>query len=61
MNADEAVNKPLASEFGVSSFPTIKFFPADGSEPIAYNGARTEEAFIEVSRCRSRGCPKVGS
>ncbi len=58
MNADEAANKPIASAYGVSSFPTIKFFPKDGSEPVAYAGARTEEAFIEVRAGRgSAQCP----
>jgi hypothetical protein len=48
MNADAEENKEIAQEVGISGFPTIKFFPKDGSEPIAYNKARTEEAFIEV-------------
>jgi protein disulfide-isomerase A6 len=52
MNADDAMNKHIASEQGISSFPTIKFFPKDGSEPVVYNGAREEQDFVEVGhRC----------
>jgi protein disulfide-isomerase A6 len=48
MNADEENNKPVASKYGVRSFPTIKFFPKGGKEPIAYESGRSEEQFIEV-------------
>ncbi|KAK9893744.1 thioredoxin-domain-containing protein [Cystobasidium minutum MCA 4210] len=47
LDADNAENKPAAARFGVKGFPTIKFFPADGSAPLDYNGPRSEEAFIE--------------
>jgi len=47
MNADDAMNKPIAAEYGVSSFPTIKFFPKDGSEPVPYSGGRDEQDFVE--------------
>lgn len=30
----------------MSSYPTIKFFPRGSTEPEAYSGPRTEEAFI---------------
>lgn len=36
--------------YGVSSFPTIKFFgkgKENNEDPIAYNGPRTEQAFID--------------
>lgn len=43
----EAENsKSLASEFQISGFPTIKFFPAGSKEPIAYEGGRSEESFV---------------
>ncbi|OCH94004.1 protein disulfide isomerase [Obba rivulosa] len=48
VDADAAPNKPLAQKYGVGSFPTIKFFPkGNKDEPIDYEGARTEEAFVE--------------
>lgn len=49
MNADDDENKDIASEVGVQGFPTIKFFPKDGSGPVTYSSARSEEAFVEVS------------
>jgi protein disulfide-isomerase A6 len=48
MNADEAENKPIASQYGVTSFPTIKFFPKGSNEPIKYESGRSEEQFITV-------------
>ncbi|KAJ9092111.1 hypothetical protein QFC21_006977 [Naganishia friedmannii] len=45
-DADSEVNRALAQKNGVNSYPTIKFFPKDGSEPIPYAGARNEEGFV---------------
>ncbi|KAI6099775.1 endoplasmic reticulum protein ERp29, C-terminal domain-containing protein [Pisolithus sp. B1] len=41
-----ALNKELAGRYGVASYPTIKFFPRGGKEVEDYEGARTEEAFV---------------
>jgi len=50
MDADAAHNKPVAQKYGVASFPTIKFF-GKGKEnkgnPAAYDGGRSEQAFID--------------
>ncbi|KAF7986489.1 hypothetical protein HWV62_31295 [Athelia sp. TMB] len=46
VDADDTLNKPLAAEYGVKSFPTIKFF-AKGGEVVDYEGGRTEAAFTE--------------
>ncbi|EED22025.1 disulfide isomerase (TigA), putative [Talaromyces stipitatus ATCC 10500] len=44
----EAENsKSLASEFKIQGFPTIKFFPAGSSEPVAYEGGRSENNFVD--------------
>ncbi|KAI9816849.1 MAG: hypothetical protein M1827_001494 [Pycnora praestabilis] len=44
----EAPNaKATAQDQGVSSYPTIKFFPKGSTEPQPYAGGRTEEDFIE--------------
>lgn len=48
-NADKAENKPLTEQYGVSSYPTLIFFPKGGAEHEKYVGGRTEEAFVEVS------------
>lgn len=45
MDADAALNKPLAAKYGVKSFPTIKFF-AKGGEILDYEGGRTEADFV---------------
>ncbi|KAK4703442.1 hypothetical protein P7C70_g2777, partial [Phenoliferia sp. Uapishka_3] len=47
LDADKAENKALASKYGVSGFPTLKFIPPGGKAPIDYQSARTEEALIE--------------
>jgi len=50
MDADASHNKPIASMYGVQSFPTIKFF-GKGKEnkenPIAYTGGRSEQAIVD--------------
>ena len=47
MQADDESNRPIASRYGVTSFPTIKFFPKGSKEPIAYAQGRTANAFTE--------------
>ncbi|KAH9923470.1 protein disulfide isomerase [Epithele typhae] len=47
VDADAQNNRPLATKYEIGSFPTIKFFPKGSSEPVDYDGARTEEAFVE--------------
>jgi len=49
MDADAAHNKPVAQKYGVSSFPTIKFFGKgeENKEPISYTGGRSEQAFVD--------------
>lgn len=49
MNADEAENRPVASKYGVQSFPTIMFFGKGTKEPVPYTSGRTAEDFTEVS------------
>jgi len=44
----EAENaKALAKEQGVSSYPTIKFFKKGSLEATPYEGARSEDAFVQ--------------
>ncbi|SPO21998.1 probable protein disulfide-isomerase precursor [Ustilago trichophora] len=48
MDADNESNKPIAARYGVSSYPTLMFFPkGDKSNPQPYNGGRGEEDFIK--------------
>ncbi|KZO90686.1 disulfide isomerase [Calocera viscosa TUFC12733] len=48
-DADAAMNKPIAGRYGISSYPTIKFFPRGSSDkkPEDYMQGRSEEQFIE--------------
>jgi len=46
--ADAQKNKETAANYNIGSYPTLKFFPKDNKEePIAYEGARHEAAFVE--------------
>ena len=48
MDADNEANKAVAQRYGVSSYPTLMFFPkGDKSNPQPYTGGRDEEAFIK--------------
>ncbi|KAK4103924.1 disulfide isomerase [Parathielavia hyrcaniae] len=46
VDADASTGKATAAEYGVSGYPTIKFFPAGSTTPEAYNGGRSEEALV---------------
>lgn len=57
----EAENaRALAKEQGVTGYPTIKFFPAGSTEPEAYAGARSEEAFVEFLNTKTGSHRAVG-
>ena len=50
VDADDAKNRDLATKYGVSSYPTLKFFGRGAeakAEPEAYTGGRTEKDFVE--------------
>jgi protein disulfide-isomerase A6 len=50
---DAVQNAEVAKRFGVSGYPTIKFFPAgpkDDSSAVDYDGARTEAGMIDWLR-----------
>ncbi|KAJ6119682.1 Protein disulfide-isomerase tigA [Penicillium sp. IBT 18751x] len=57
----EAENaKALAQEQGVTGYPTIKFFPKGSTEPEAYAGARTEQAFVDFLNSKTGSSRSVG-
>jgi len=47
LDADAANGKETARKFDVTGFPTLKFFPKGSTEPIPYDGSRTEAAFVK--------------
>ncbi|OOF97493.1 hypothetical protein ASPCADRAFT_144076 [Aspergillus carbonarius ITEM 5010] len=47
VDADAETGKATAREQGVSGYPTIKFFPKGSTESVSYEGARSQQAFID--------------
>lgn len=48
LDADNAAHKELASKYGVSGFPTIKFFPKGADKkPEDYNSGRDLDSFVK--------------
>ncbi|KAK4162755.1 thioredoxin-like protein [Cladorrhinum sp. PSN259] len=46
VDAEAQNSKATANEYGVTSYPTIKFFPKGSTEPEEYSGGRSEENFV---------------
>jgi len=46
-SVDADQHRDLGSRFGVSGFPTLKYFPAGSKEGEAYNGGRTAKDIVE--------------
>jgi protein disulfide-isomerase A6 len=47
VDAEAPNSKATAEEQGVSSYPTIKFFPKGSTKPQEYEGGRSEAEFVE--------------
>ena len=47
MDAEAEQSKATAKDQGVSSYPTIKYFPKGSSVPEAYNGGRSEQDLVD--------------
>lgn len=47
VDAEADNSKATAKDNGVTSYPTIKFFPKGSSEPEDYNGGRSEVELLE--------------
>ncbi|KAK0739705.1 thioredoxin-like protein [Apiosordaria backusii] len=46
VDAEAENSKATANEYGVTSYPTIKFFPKGSTTPEEYSGGRSEENFV---------------
>lgn len=48
--------RTLGERYGVSGFPTIKFFPRDSEEAEEYSGGRSEQDFIDFlnEKCKTK-------
>ncbi len=46
VDAEAENSKATAQDQGVSSYPTIKFFPKGSKEPVAYESGRTEADIV---------------
>ncbi|KAI8093828.1 thioredoxin-like protein [Halteromyces radiatus] len=53
---DADIERTIGTEYDISGFPTIKFFPANGADPIPYEGSRNEAGFIDFlnQHCNTR-------
>ncbi|KAJ7593108.1 protein disulfide isomerase [Mycena floridula] len=47
VDADDKKNSALAQKYGITSFPTLKFFSKDNKEGEAYEGGRSEVDFVK--------------
>ncbi|KAK0638703.1 thioredoxin-like protein [Cercophora newfieldiana] len=47
VDAEHEGSKATAQAYGVTSFPTLKFFPKGSTEAQDYDGGRTEANFVE--------------
>lgn len=57
----EAENaKTLTREQGISGFPTIKFFPKGSNDAEPYQGARSEQAFVDFLNIKAGTARAVG-
>lgn len=47
LDAENAGSKATAEKFGITGYPTLKFFPKGSTEAIDYDAGRTEDAIVD--------------
>eukprot|EP00794_Sanderia_malayensis_P018781 gene18781-20672_t len=54
VDADNAENRPLSEKYGISGFPTMKFFPKNNKDGEEYEGGRDEQDFVDFlnTKCK---------
>ena len=60
---DATAEPEPAKRYGITGYPTIKFFPkGENKEPIEYNYGRNEEGFVKFlnEKCGTRRVPGGG-
>jgi protein disulfide-isomerase A6 len=60
VDAEAENSKVTAKDHGVTSYPTIKFFPKGSKTPEDYSGGRTEKDLLEFINSKSGTHRKVG-
>jgi protein disulfide-isomerase A6 len=58
-SVDADANKDLAQRFGVTGFPTLKYFPKGKTEPEDYSGGRTADDVVTYINEQSGASGKV--
>ncbi|TGZ83018.1 disulfide isomerase [Ascodesmis nigricans] len=60
IDCNAANGKATAAKYGITGFPTLKFFPKGSTEPVDYSDGRTEAAFIEFLNSKTGTQRAVG-
>jgi protein disulfide-isomerase A6 len=60
LDADAPTGKTTAAKYGISGFPTLKFFSKDSTEPETYDNQRSEEALAQFLNTKAGTFRAVG-
>jgi hypothetical protein len=60
LDANDEKNAALSKKYEIQGFPTLKFFPKGQSEPIEYEGGRSEEDLVKFLNEKCGAQRKVG-
>jgi protein disulfide-isomerase A6 len=60
VDANDEKNSALSKKYEVQGFPTLKFFSKGQSEPLDYEGGRSEEDLVSFLNEKCRAQRKVG-